>query len=173
MSMVLAVAMFIVGFFIFNILLLIIAVFVYLGAMSEGQHMLIKQNLKGNSLKDFITGKEKIPKIEAELSLKEVFDYFKEKNIVKAVIPLDGAYYLFNLDSFKRVNRKDWGKVQAISVSKKLPNVNLRSSAEKVFQKMVAESIPLAPVFEKDKFIGFIEEKELLKAFELNKLKSK
>jgi Zn-dependent protease len=165
-----ALLLFILGFFAGNIILIIIAVFVYLGAKAESQNAMIQESLRGMSIKPYLTKKPFT--LKASLNLADAFKSMRKKNATSALIRKDGAFYYLDIDLLDDVKKVEWKKTKVFKIAQKLPVISLRLTADKVLSRMLEKNLALLPVMEKGRFLGVVEEAKLVDLFQLQKLKN-
>ncbi len=158
-----------IGYAIGNIILIIIAVFVFLGATGEDKIVIMKESLQGIKITHLINKKPFF--LNSNITVKNAFEKFQEKNKLSALMEKQGKIFLLELDLLHELKKEKWSKIKAIKIAKALPVIQINLTADKAMEKLIKENTEVLPVFSGKKFIGVIEEKELLKRIELNKFK--
>jgi len=170
-SKIIAVMLFILGFFIGNIFLLIIAAFVFLGAVNESQAVVISDALGKKSIESIVNSNPVI--FDARKPVIELMDLMNEKNLDSVLIKFENQFFELNsktLSGLKSINLSRAGKDFGLNV----PFAKLNSSAEKIYSYFMSNNSSVLPVINpKGEFCGEIRETELKKFFNLQELQKK
>lgn len=167
-SMVIAVILFVLGLF-YNIVLAIIAVFIYFGASSEGEISALREILGGKSIRNLINRKPLI--LESGLTIEETLEEMEKEGRLSFLVELSRRRYGFiSVESFKQIPKEKWKTEKIGSLAVRVPFISVDSDAAEVMTKFMTKGFSLLPVTEKGEVIGVIEQEKLAKAFQLMKL---
>ncbi len=169
-SQLLAIAMAIIGFFI-NWILLIIALFVYFGAVYENEAVVTRETLRGVSLHAIINRRPVT--VDAGQSLQETFDEMARTNRLAVLVDMHGLYGFVDAGMLSSVGKESWHAVSAGSIAKPLPAADISESAAAIIAKMTGKRLPMLPVFEHGELLGIVEESEINKLYALTKILKK
>lgn len=166
-SAVIAILMFFGGLF-FSFWLSLIAIFVYLGSRAEIESVEVKEMIKGVKWQNAINKRPAI--LVPELSLQEVFEEMQQRNKPAFLVDLGNTLGIINDEMLAAVARKNWIKVRAAAVAKRVPAATLQTAVEKIFVAMVQKGIPILPVVENGVLIGTIESADIENLLRISKL---
>ena len=162
--------MFLIALFAGHIILLIISVFVFLGAKGENDIVLIRENLKGAKISPLINrnpftlnGNESI-----EEAVKKM-----EKNIKNsALIKNKNSFFQINLELISKIKKKDWKKIKVKDIAEPIEKISFDLTAEKAMLKFLESKSDFLIAMKGNKFFGVIEEWNLRRLYNINKLKN-
>ncbi|MCE5213397.1 MAG: CBS domain-containing protein [Methanobacterium sp.] len=163
----LAIIMAVVGIF-FNPFLILIAIFVYMGADQESRTVLISKLLEGVKVKDIMTSEVKtvLPTDSVDEVVKIMFKYkhmgypvYKEDNLLGIVTFHD----LSSIPSDKMNSPVEQFMTRDVVVTH--PEEEVTS----ILEKLNIKNVGRFPVMEKDKLVGIISKTDIMKALEIRR----
>ena len=165
-----AILMAIFGIF-FNFILILIAIFIYIGADQEYKAIMVSSMLEGLIVEDIMT--KNVATLNPETSVSDALNtMFKERHMGYPV--MDG-YNLIGIITFDDISRipEDERNTPIKNIMSK--NLILASPDEPVFntfEKINRNNIGRLPVTEKDKLVGIISKTDIIKALKMIDTKS-
>jgi Zn-dependent protease/CBS domain-containing protein len=168
----LAIIMAIVGILILrNPFLILVAIFVYIGADQEYQTVLISRLLGEMRVEEIMS--PEVTTVTPENTVKEVLEImFQEKHMGYPVLEGNNPIGIVTFHDLSRVAEKDKDKQISQFMSSDLvvtsPNEPLTDALEKLNQNKVGR----LPVLEKGKLVGIVSRTDVMRALEIMKLKS-
>jgi Zn-dependent protease len=163
-----ALILFLGGIFSGNIILAVIAIFIYFASKYENEMQEMKEILKGVFIKKIIN--KKIPFLKKDLFLNELFELMEKENQFAFFIKKKKLKYI-DLELMKKINKKKWNKTRVSDASVEVHPIPVNSKAEEAMQIFMTTSYELIAVATKGKLSGIIERKEMQKLFEIAKAK--
>src|SRR3989338_3886982 len=149
--------MFLIALFAGHIILLIISVFVFLGAKGEKISPLINRNpftLNGNE--------------SIEEAVKKM-----EKNIKNsALIKNKNSFFQINLELISKIKKNNWKKIKVKDIAEPIEKISFDLTAEKAMLKFLESKSDFLIAMKGNKFFGVIEEWNLRRLYNINKLKN-
>jgi CBS domain-containing protein len=165
-----SILLFLLGFVAGNLIILIIAVFIFLGARGEAQAAMLKAYLKGVDIERYLNRKPFT--LPANSSVSQALNKLTHSNKVSALVRKGAKFYYFDLDLLDKAEKVKWPKTGLLQVAKEVPALSLEVKAEKALSKMMENDLSFLPVVgKKKKFLGVIEERKLANIFQLRKVK--
>lgn len=165
-SKIIAAILFLVGFFIGNLFLPIIAVFVFLGASQENEIVFIREVFNGLTAKDALNRRPQ--KLKPDATVGKAFAKMTEKK--QPVFLLDSTNPLFvSVEMLERVKKDERNFVKAHEIAQPVPAVNAALQLEKTLAAMLSKNTPVLAVKEKEKIIGFIFEQDIQQLLRIKK----
>jgi len=168
-SSVISIAIAIIALLSGNIILLIIAGFVYFGAMQENEFVLIKESFRGEELTAVI--RKKPVTISGKMPLSEVFEKMQAKNLQVVLVKEERGIRSVSLQTLLRVKKTNWPAVLAEEASSKIPEVDKKVSGEEIFTKILSKGFSVVAVKSNGKISGYIFADELQKFYEIIRIK--
>jgi CBS domain-containing protein len=166
----LAILMSLAGIFLLNIFLVLVALFVYIGAEQEYKMVMVSSLLEGIKVKDIMTPHVKT--VHSEATVKEVIDkMFQEKHMGYPVVERDhlkGIITFHDISKIREFERDQKVKnFMTSEVEVTAPDEPLLDSWEKLNQINIGR----LPVVENDHLVGIISRTDIMRALEMMKLK--
>jgi CBS domain-containing protein len=171
MSIVLAIVLFILGFVGGNILIVVIAFFIFLGAQQENQMVEMKEVLRGVSIAPLL--EKNPPLVDAGASLQSVFELMAEKNRLAFLVEKPNGFGVVSYESLESIPRRGWQSTRAGDVAQSLPAITLCDKASKLMEKVLTKGYPFFPVVEGGRLVGVVHARSLQRLYEIEKLKRK
>lgn len=165
-SMVFAIFLFLIGLFGGGLIVLIIAVFIFIGAQQEAQIVAVKETMKGISFQKLIQKKPKtLPEnTTVAEAINEMISLQKTHFLVKKT----AGFAIISLEEI--VQKKHSLNTPIKRIATEVPAVQKNIKPEKLMEKFLVKGYPLIPILSGKKFIGIIEFLELEKVYNLKKL---
>ncbi len=160
--------MFLTGFFIGNIFLIIIAVFVFFAAVNELQVIEVKQTLGSKTIESIL---EPAIIIDGSTPLIEAIDLMKEKNLNSILIQTNNSFHEFNINSIPTKNINLSKPVKEFST--KTPLIKENTKAQKILNYFQNNPTTTLPVQTKQKTIKQITKQQLQNYYNLQKTEKK
>lgn len=158
-----AIAMGIIGFFALNIWLLLIALFVYLGATEEEKIVTAESLLSRFSIKDIMT--KEVLSVTPNTKVGEVIDLmFKYKHLGYPVVK-EGE--LIGIVTLKDIMNADPNTRVEEVMTRDLQTLRPDESAFEAFRIMSEKGIGRIPVVENGRLVGIVSRSDLMKIREL------
>ena len=168
LSVYLSILLFLIGFLFGNILLAIIALFVFFGSQQEKELAEIKAVLSGTKIKEII--EKETPILEPGLSLQEVFEKMLQSNKTEFLVKKDEGIGVITLTDLESTGKKNWWREKAGATARIAPKISESEDAARAFQKIIAKGYPFLPVFKGKEFVGVVRAKSLEKLYALKRL---
>lgn len=163
----LAVIMAIIGIF-FNPFLILIAIFVYLGADQESKMVLLSTLLEGINVKDIMTGEVKT--VRSTDTVEEVLKVMFQRRHMGYPVYDDGK--LLGIITFHDLSPVPEEK-KNLPVEQFMTRDVLVTSPDEdvatVLEKLNLNNVGRLPVIEEDKLVGIISKTDIMKALEIKK----
>ncbi|MDO8647736.1 MAG: site-2 protease family protein [Candidatus Diapherotrites archaeon] len=147
--------------------LILIAAFVWIGAMSEMQSVSIKQTLRPVHFEKIISQKPKA--FSGLLNLEDAFEKMQEKNQVESLVELEKGFGFVSIELMSSVKRASWFETRLSDIAVKIPAVLASTPADKILQTMNQSGIPFIELVKNHEFAGIVSEKDLTKLYRLQK----
>ncbi|MCS7144211.1 MAG: M50 family metallopeptidase [Archaeoglobaceae archaeon] len=158
-----AIAMGIIGFFGVNLWLMLIALFIYLGASEEEKIVTAEDLFSRFSIGDIMT--REVISVTPETKVGEVIDLmFKHKHLGYPVVK-DGE--LVGIVTLKDIMNADPDSVVEKIMSKEVLTLSPKDRAFEAFRIMSEKGIGRIPVVEDGKIVGIVSRSDLMKIKEL------
>jgi len=152
----------------FNIILIGIAFFIYIGASGEAQQTVMKAAFEGVMVRDVMTPAEQVNAVPADTSVAALIDrMFSERHTGYPVMRDDELVGLVTLEDAQSVRpvERDAFTVEEV-MSTDLTTIDADADAMNAFQRMQQNGIGrLIVVNRANEFVGLITRSDLMKAF--------
>lgn len=170
-SIALSIFLLIAGFLSGNILVAVIALFIFFGAQQENEAVEMKEILKGASILPLLEKKPFI--IDADANLHEVFSLMGRKNQLAFLLEMQQGFGLISYETLEGIPKARWKSIRAKDIAQNIPGISLNADASELMAKVLTKGYPLFPVVQNSKLIGVIYARELQKLYELERMKRK
>lgn len=158
----------IIGFLQFNLLLILVAFFVYSAAKSELFVLLGQTVLKGMTAKDAM---KPVTAISAESSLSFAADEMTKTQRLLLPVNLENGFSLISAEQIQQMPRPLWQKMQIKDLARTPAKViDLNSALDEVWQTSLMTSHGGICVVDQNQLVGIIETADLIKLIELKQL---
>jgi len=152
-----------------NIILLIIAGFVYFGAAQEREFVSMKESFRNEDISGII--RKNYFTVPAKMQLSEVFEKMQKKNLSVVLVKEERGIRFISLQTFVRVKKIKWPVVLAEEASSRVPEIDKKTTGEEIFTRFLSRGIPIVAVKSNGKTTGYILADELQNYYELIRLK--
>ncbi|MFH1257020.1 MAG: M50 family metallopeptidase [Candidatus Diapherotrites archaeon] len=168
----LAGVLFIAGFLIGDFIVLIIAVFIFLGAGQENEFVELRELMKGIELEPVINKRPLV--LNGNTNLEDASKLMQQMNKPFLLVDMGDALGFISSGTLSSIKKSAWWETKAMDASKRIPIIDLKKDAKKIALNLFAKNFPaLAVVGEKSHFIGIIEAEALQNLIALARLKNK
>ncbi len=166
----LAIFMALFGFFMPNIWLIIIAFFVYMGAVQEAEFASLSALLSGVRVRDIMS--YPVVTVSPDLTLEEFYDFvFKHRYHGYPVVEDGTVIGVVSFTDLAKVPRSEWNNLTVRDImSHHVITINPWESAFKAMKKMSEHGISRLIVTENGEMIGVISKTDLIRIIELQRL---
>ncbi|MCX6801482.1 MAG: site-2 protease family protein [Candidatus Diapherotrites archaeon] len=153
-SSLIAVLLFVSGFLSGNILLLVIAAFVFFGSKEEEKIVQMKEELKGITLSRVISEKPLV--LDSLMNVREAFEKMLEEKKTEAVTEIEpGRFAVLLLEEMPSlVGKKTAPLYKAL---KETPSLQISESPSKAFERMASAGKRAIPVLDGSTLAGIID----------------
>ena len=152
-----------------NIILLIIAGFVYFGAMQENEFVSIRESFRDEDVSSIIRKKPYV--ISGKMPLSDVFEKMKVKNLQVVLVKEERGTRFVSLQTLLRVKKTNWPAVLAEEASSKIPEVEKTTGGEELFTRILSKGFPVVALKSKGKIAGYLFADELQNFYEIIRVK--
>ncbi|MFP4005754.1 MAG: site-2 protease family protein [Candidatus Hadarchaeia archaeon] len=159
-----AILMGVAGIFI-NPFLLIIAIFVYIGADRESQSTIIQEVLSDVKAKDIMAKEVKTvpPDWTLQKFMKNVLD---TKHTGFPVVENNKMIGIITLGDVREIPQKEWEGLRVKNVMEKdVISFSPQSRASELWQKMASENVGRFPILSNDNPLGMVTRTDIIRAF--------
>lgn len=144
-SKVIALIVILTGIFFWDIIIILIGLFIYYSTVKELREYEILRVLEGKSVKSFMKSVELI--FKSDLTVSDVFKEMKKTMNPDAIVDYgDNKYGVIDVEIISRVNKFYWPTTKIGSVAKTVDCVNDKENLAYVAQYMVAKDLEVMPV---------------------------
>ncbi len=165
----LAIALFIFGFFIGDLIIIIIAAFIYFGAAQERDMAILKEVARGIDLRDAINKRPMI--IEGKMRVEEAAEIMKEKKKTALLVSLKKGYGVIGIDDVAKAMEEN-KKMKVSEACQKTRLIPIEKKGE-IITAIFAKKLPIVAISEDNELIGTISENQINKMYALSKLSSR
>ena len=162
-----AIVLGLIGLFVgFNLLLVGLAFFIYIGATSEAQQAMMKATFENVVVRDVMTPEEKVSTITANASVADLLNYmFSERHTGYPVLQDGTLVGLVTLEDAQSVNEieQDAYRVEEI-MSTDLITISPDEEAVQAFMMMQEKGIGRLLVMDEEEFVGLITRSDMMTA---------
>jgi Zn-dependent protease len=165
-SSLIAILLFVSGFFSGNLVLLVIAAFVFFGSKEEEKIGLMKEQLKGLSIPQLISEKPLL--LDSLMSVREAFEKMLAEKKTEAVTEIEtGRYAVLLLEDMPSLlDRKTMPLYKAL---KETPALQISESPSKAFERMASAGKRAIPVLDGSVLAGIIDLEKIERSVMLSK----
>lgn len=164
---VIAIALFFIGFLAGDIMIMIIAAFIYLGSRFEGEAVMLREYLKGKNLSKLIS--RRFPTIGAGESLLDALKKMQKLNETVLVVREKQGLKFLSLDAIAATKKALWAGTKAGEIAQNAVEVQAGEKSERIATKLYTKGAPFAAVRKGKKLVGLIWEKDLNKLYQITK----
>ncbi|EKQ54064.1 MAG: Zn-dependent protease [Methanobacterium sp. Maddingley MBC34] len=165
----LAIFMAVVGIF-WNYFLILIALFIYIGADAEYKEIMISTLLEGIKVKEIMT--QKVRTVQPETSVGETMEImFQNKHMGYPVTDGQNLLGIITFNDISRAKKKDENKPVTEFITRDLVVTSPEEPLNDALAKLSQANVGRLPVVENDKLVGIISRTDIMRAMEILKLK--
>jgi Zn-dependent protease/CBS domain-containing protein len=159
----------IIGAISFNLILLFIAFFVYMGAASETQQVMLESALEGLKVRDVMT--RSTDRVNASASVAEVLQDMKKHRILALPVVEESGEVLgvATLDSVRRIPARSRGQKQAREATSRVEPLDADADAKDALKILVTQRVPSLPVVEDHQLVGRVGQADIVRTIELRR----
>lgn len=159
-----------VGLAVFNVLLMVIALFVYVGAEAEMRQVLMEAALGKVRVRELMS--PRISRVRLDTPLDEVASKMRtERRLGLPVVDALGAVAgVITAAAIKRINVEERSRLFASSAMVPAESLSPDEEVWGALRKMVELKLPQLPVVEEGQLVGTLTEAEVLRGLELGEL---
>jgi Zn-dependent protease/CBS domain-containing protein len=159
----------IVGFLSTNVLLMVIAFFVYMGAEAEGQGVLVKAFLGRIRVRDLMSSRPE--PVEASASVYELAErMLRSRQLAFPVVESGVVVGAVSLDDVRKVPAEERMRVRVADIVRRVPPVEASDDASRGLRALTEAHAPLVPVVDAGAFVGVLTQLDLSRALQLHGL---
>jgi hypothetical protein len=152
LSKVVALIVILAGLFFWDILIVLIGLFIYYATMREFREYEILRVLEGKSIKTFMVKPDLL--FKSDISVMDCFNKMRDLRIPDAIIELNDGYGVIGVEDISKLSKDLWPGTPAIKLARQVDAINVKENLAFVAQYMVAKDLEIMPVIEgKDKTI--------------------
>ena len=152
-----------------NILLIIVAFFVYMGAEAESRSVLVKALLGHIRVRDLIVARP--PGVDSATTVFDLVEQMlRERRVAYPVVEGENVLGVVTLDDAKRVPLEDRARVRVVDVARRIAPIDGGDDATKAIRSL-AEA-PFVAVVENAALAGVLTQSDVLRALQLRELES-
>jgi Zn-dependent protease/CBS domain-containing protein len=159
----------ILGFFSGNLLLMVIAFFVYVGAESETRNVLVKAVLGHVRVRDLVTSKP--APVDPSASIFEVGErMIRERRTGYPVARGEDVLGVVSLDDVQRVPPTERGRFSVAAVVRRVPPVDVNDEASKALRAFTEAGVGVIPVLDGGTLFGVLFQTDVMRGLQLGEL---
>lgn len=167
-----AILMAIAGVFLFNFILILIAIFIYLGADQEYQAILVSNMLEGVQVKDIMTRDVKTLNPDNTVS-EALYTMFQQKHMGYPVKENDKLAGIITFDDISRIPEDKRDTLIGDIMTKDLILANPNEGVATVFEKINRKAVGRLPVVQNGELVGIVSKTDVVKTLEMLEAKYK
>ncbi len=161
-----AILMALTGVVLFNLILILIAIFIYLGADQEYQAILVSSMLEGLRVKDIMT--RKVETVTPDNTVNEtLYKMFKKRHMGYPVIEKDKLVGIITFDDISRIPEDKRDITVKEIMSKELILAHPDEGVATVFEKINRKAVGRLPVVENDQLVGIVSKTDVVRTLEM------
>jgi Zn-dependent protease/CBS domain-containing protein len=165
----LAIFMAVVGIF-WNYFLILIALFIYIGADTEYKEIMISNLLEGIKVKEIMT--PKVRTVQPETSVGETMEImFRDKHMGYPVTDGQNLLGIITFNDISRAKKGDDNKPVTEFMTRDLVVTSPEEPLNDALAKLSQANVGRLPVVENDQLVGIISRTDIMRAMEILKLK--
>jgi Zn-dependent protease/CBS domain-containing protein len=159
----------ILGLFSFNILLILVALFVYFGAEGESQQALVRTTLGHIKVRDLMAART--TSVDARASVSSTAEtMIRERRLALPVTDSALGFGMVTLEDVRRVPPERQEKMSTAQVAHRVATVEPDDEVWKAVRIMDTEGVPQLPVVEQGQLVGTIAHGDVARGIRLHEL---
>jgi CBS domain-containing protein len=170
-SKIIAILVILTGLFFWDIIIILIGLFIYYTTVKELREYEILRVLEGKSVKSFMVPVELV--FENESNVSDCFKEMKKTMIPDAIIKYkDDGFGVVDVELISKVNKLYWPTTKIGSIAKSVDYVTEKENLAYVAQYMVAKDLEVIPVVDgsNKKILGIIKRTEFSDYIKIHKI---
>jgi Zn-dependent protease/predicted transcriptional regulator len=166
-----AVIMAIIGIF-FNFWLILIAIFVYIGASQEEKTLRVSLALEDKKVKDIM--KKDFESVSPDMNLKDLYEKIRsQRHLGFPVISDEKIIGTVSLDDIKSVKKDNWQQTNVKDImNKDFSTVSSDENAFSVFKRLIKSNLDRLVVKEDNEVVGIISINDLSQEIQISGVKN-
>lgn len=170
-SKVIAIIIILTGLFFWDIIIILIGLFIYYTTVKESREYEILRVLEGKSVKSFMVPLELM--FENDANVSDCFKEMKKTMIPDAIVKhKDGGFGVVDVELISKVSKLYWPTTKIGSIAKSVDSVTEKENLAYVAQYMVAKDLEIIPVIDvgSKKILGVIKRTEFSDYIKIHKI---
>jgi len=170
-SVFIAIFLFLIGMLIGDIILPVIAIFIYFGAGQENEMAMLKFALRGIKVKSVMLRNPAMA--NANTTLEKLFMRMQKTNMTEFLVALPKGYSCINAEMLSKIPKSAWRRTQIKKIAVKAAPIGAEAEITSVLAKILGKEYTMLPVMRKGKLIGALQLGEINRRYQLEKLNKK
>jgi CBS domain-containing protein len=167
-SRIVTIFLFLFAFLTYNLILMVISVFIWLGSAAEMEFALSDELLAGVPLANVL--RKNYLLVDDDDSIDMVVEDMITSRSLVALIELDGHIGTTSLYDIRHVPKSKWKSTKIGRVARKLRPISVNHSIMDALKKMNKDQVDALPVTYKNRLKGVVFRDDILKVFEILKV---
>jgi Zn-dependent protease/CBS domain-containing protein len=157
------------GILSFNLIMIAIAFFIYIGAAGEAQQTVLKSTFEDVTVADLMTPKEELHTVTPETSIAELLErMLRQRHVGYPVVENGRLVGMVTLDDTQSTSAVEHDAIQVRDVmSKSLTTISPNEGIVDAMQKMQQSDVGRIPVVEDGDLVGLISRTDLVRALQI------
>jgi|GEM_PF-3468237 len=170
LSKVIAIIVVFAGLFFWDIIIILIGLFIYYTTVKELREYEILRVLEGKSVKSFMGPMELV--FDSDTNVFDCFKEMKKSMNPDAVIKYEHGFGVVDVELISKINKTSWPTTKIGNVAKPVDYVTERENLAYVAQYMVAKDLEIIPVVDPStkKVLGIIKRTEFSDYIKIHKI---
>ena len=161
----------IIGFLSINIVLMVIAYFVYMGAEAENRNVLVKALLGKLRVRDLVV--QRPQPAESFISVYELGErMIRERRLAYPVVEDGAVAGIVTLEDVKKIPREERHRFQVRDVVRRVEPVDAADEAGKALRALMEMNVAAVPVVEQGHLVGVLSQLDLARGLQLKELEA-
>jgi Zn-dependent protease/CBS domain-containing protein len=161
----------IIGFLSVNILLVVVAFFVYVGAEAENRGVLVKALLGHLRVRDLMGSGAR--RVDPSTSVFEIAErMLRERRVAFPVADAGNVLGVVGLEDVQRVPAADRERTRAADVVRRVAPLDVNDEAPTALRAFAESRAPVVPVVEDGKLVGVLSHADLVRGLQLTELEA-
>jgi len=169
-SKIIALLVILAGLFFWDVIIILIGIFIYYTTVKELREYEILRVLEGKSVKSFIQPVELV--FNSDANINDAFREMKKTMIPDAIVKFDNKHFgVIDVEQISKVNKLYWPTTNVGSIAKILDSVGERENLAYVAQYMVTKDLEIIPVTDASKkIVGIIKRADFSDYIKIHKI---
>ena len=170
-SIFIAIFLFIIGMLIGDIILPVIAIFIYFGAGQENEMAMLKFALRGIKVKSVML--KKPPIAPAQMNLQDLFVHMQKTNKTEFLVKAHNGYGVVNAEMLSKIPKSAWRRTLVKKIAVKAAPIGAEAEITSVLAKILGKEYSMLPVMRNGKLLGALQLGEINRRYQLEKINKK